>query len=592
MNIVDILSSKIRISDHIGQFVRLKAVGNNRKVGLCPFHNEKTPSFHVNDEKMFFHCFGCGIGGNVVTFASKYHKVSNGEAVKMLATQYKIQLPTIKSSARIDKLYDIHNVITDFYHKNLRKSKEAIEYLKKRGISDEVIERYKLGYSSGNVEELLEKLKAENLLQYIDDTKIIRLHNGRKVEIFHKRIIFPIMDINGRTIGWGGRSIHDTHLPKYVNSYETELFKKSNTMYGIHHALRAINTKISHKASDFGCRIIVVEGYMDVLKLASKEIYTGVAVLGTAINVEHVVKICDLAKSYPVICMDNDNAGKSAALRLAYSLIKIISKTVTAAFFSTTSEKDLDEFLHIKTSSELLAEIDKNSLSILDLVFDDICDTTQAPSKPERFAMIDSKIVEISQNILQHDFKKDCLYYLRGRLWNLKKENKNDKKPLESITTNNKTKKTLFSEAIVMDLLAFLSHNLHYLKNEKVLSVLEDLQIGDKKLQKISEAMRTYGEQYRSTYNTDEMKEVEAIFIEKREILQELNLETLLSYFELNEWKQKKEEYDKIDLSQSISDTALGTIEDFEKYAFKATFSKVTSYFKNIAKLKKRNDKF
>ncbi|AWD33189.1 DNA primase [Candidatus Fokinia solitaria] len=588
MSTIDVLTAKVRISDYIGQFVKLRASNRAEKVGLCPFHNEKTPSFNVNDEKAVFYCFACGAGGNIITFASKYHKVSAGEAVKMLAKQYNIPLSTTQSATKFNNLYDIHDTITNFYHENLRKSKVALEYLKERGLNDEVIDKYKLGYSSGDIDELLDRVKSQNLSQYIDDTKIIHTYNGKKVDFFSKRIIFPIMDTRGRTIGWGGRTMSTSHQPKYLNSRETELFKKSDSMYGMHHALRALDVK----ASDFSSKIIIVEGYMDVLKLASKGIYTGIAVLGTAINVEHVVKVCNITKSYPIICMDNDEAGKKAALRLAYSLVKVMSKDVTAAFFSAGFGKDLDEFLHTKTSSELLTEINSNTVSVLDLIFDDICSTVHAPSKPERFAMIDSKIVEVTQNISQLNFRKDCIYYLREKLWHLKREKKNTEDLPKSTIISNKIQKPFFHEAIVMDLLAFLSHNLHYLNDERVLSVLEELQISDEKLQKISEAMIAYGEQYQSVCNTHEMKEVHALLTERLKHLREFDIDTLLGYFAPNEWRQKKEEYDKIDSSQPISDTVLDIVEDFVEYNYKLTFSNANSYAKNIAILKKRTDKF
>ncbi len=304
------------IVDVISESVILKKAGTNY-FGLCPFHSEKTPSFSVNPGKQIFHCFGCSAGGNVLSYLMKYHGISFPEAIKMAARKYNIEIenanlnPSIKKEFELKEgLFRINQAVMGYFHdflKESHKAEAARAYLKKRGISEEIIREFRLGYSPegwDTVVNLFRKHKVSNKNVLQSGLVLERKQKDGFYDRFRNRIIFPIFDINMQTAGFGGR-VMDDGMPKYLNSPETPVYFKSRILYGL------------HAAKQF-CRqegfVYIVEGYFDFLSLYQHGIKNAVASLGTALTSDHV-RILKGYAARMVLVFDSDTAGISAAKR-------------------------------------------------------------------------------------------------------------------------------------------------------------------------------------------------------------------------------------------------------------------------------------
>ena len=294
------------IVDIIGEYVDLKKAGSSFK-GLCPFHNEKTPSFTVDRKKQLFHCFGCGAGGDVVSFIMQKEGLSYPDSLKYLADKAGINLVFDESPGMSEKrkrLYEINKDIMMYFYKNLLTTKAPQDYLLKRGLRSNIVNTFMLGYAKDSWDDLLNfartnDIKEEDLLEL---GLIAKSKNGKFYDKYRNRLIFPIMDTYGRIIGFGGRAIDNT-MPKYLNSPESELFKKRFNLYGL-------NIFKKQNRRD----LILVEGYMDVIALNNNGIDIAVASLGTAFTVDQA----KLAKRYAdniYICYDSDSAGIKATKR-------------------------------------------------------------------------------------------------------------------------------------------------------------------------------------------------------------------------------------------------------------------------------------
>ena len=268
------------IVDIISQYVHLKRSGRNF-FGLCPFHNEKSPSFSVSPDKQIFHCFGCGVGGNVFTFLTKIEGISFVEAVQTLAERSNIQLPTLENnrdSAKEElkaKVYKVNEFTAQFYHENLYKpeSKIAQEYIKKRKLTNETLKSFRLGFS-GKFDELYRALKKEgfNDPEILESGLVNRNDNGRYIDRYRNRLMFPICDTRGRVIAFGGRVLDDSK-PKYINSPENIVYSKGRNLFGLNVAKKG-DTK----------KLLIVEGYMDVISLHQRGITNVVAPLRNSPN--------------------------------------------------------------------------------------------------------------------------------------------------------------------------------------------------------------------------------------------------------------------------------------------------------------------
>jgi len=302
------------IADVISEYVALKKAGKNY-VGLCPFHADKAPSFTVSEEKQIFHCFGCGQGGNVFSFLMMYHSVSFPEAVRSLAKRYGIEIPTKKMSPgqkrqleEKERLFEINQKAAQYFKKNLVDGplgRSAREYLKRRQMAPEVTERFCLGYAPKGWRNLVRHFSSKGVpLDAVEKAGLIIPKSGGYYDRFRDRIMFPITDIHGRVVGFGGRSLDDS-LPKYLNSPESPIYHKSETLYGLHEAKK--------RCRQTGAAF-VVEGYFDLLALTCHGIDNVVASLGTALTRGHVRILKGYAEEVTLV-FDSDEAGVKAAHR-------------------------------------------------------------------------------------------------------------------------------------------------------------------------------------------------------------------------------------------------------------------------------------
>jgi DNA primase len=348
---LDEIKLRLKVSQVVGKSVQLKKRGKEF-IGLSPFKNEKSPSFTVNDEKEFYHCFSSGEHGNIFDFLMKTKSVGFGEAVRTLASEAGMQPHRFsnfdkKKDLRFQNYKNILKDYSDYFHRQLfqENNKDASEYLLKRGLKKNIIEEFQLGYvpwKNNFYEELLKKYTVEDInltgLYYKNDK------TGKYFDRFNSRIIFPINNIIGDTVAFGGRIIRDGKLAKYINSPETEFYKKGNMLFNLDKA------KNSRAETD---EVIIVEGYMDVVTVYSSGIKNVISNSGTAIT-ERQVELIWKFFSNPIICLDGDESGQKAALRIAEKLFPLINENNKIYFSIMPEGKDPDDYIKQKGKDGLL----------------------------------------------------------------------------------------------------------------------------------------------------------------------------------------------------------------------------------------------
>lgn len=325
------------IVDIISQYVHLTRKGRNY-FGLCPFHNEKSPSFSVSPDRQIFHCFGCGVGGNVYTFLMKIEGITFKESLEQLAERANIQLPTLENNADTAKeelkakVYKVNEFTAEFYHQNLYKptAKIAQEYVKKRKMNKETLEAYRIGYS-GKFDELYKALKAQGFgeKEILESGLVNKNDNGTYIDRYRNRLMFPICDVRGKVIAFGGRVLDDSK-PKYINSPENVVYSKGRHLFGLN-----VAKKYSEK------RIIIVEGYMDVISLHQRGITNVVGALGTALT-EQQGWLLRKSTEQVVLGFDADGAGQTAVARSMEILQKM---GCDMRVLQIEGAKDPDEFI-------------------------------------------------------------------------------------------------------------------------------------------------------------------------------------------------------------------------------------------------------
>ena len=331
------------IVDVASSYMKLKRSGNGYK-GLCPFHGEKTPSFHISPDKQLYHCFGCGAGGSVLQFIMNIENLDFVDAVKLLASKANIAIPEGDSPETSDRMhkrrqsiYKINSAAAKFYHTNLMKSDNKViqNYLIERGLERNVVTRFGIGYAPDSMDELTTHLLSEGFSESeILDSGIARRSekNGRLYDFFRNRVMFPIIDVRGNVVAFGGR-VTDKSLPKYLNSSDTVAFSKSKTLF-------ALNFAKNHCRD----RLILCEGYMDVIALHKSGFENAVATLGTALTKEHCGIISRYTKEV-LLCYDSDEAGQKATAA-AITLLKDVN--VRTKVLVINGAKDPDEYIRLK----------------------------------------------------------------------------------------------------------------------------------------------------------------------------------------------------------------------------------------------------
>lgn len=335
-NVLDEIRDRADIVDLIGEYVDLKRSGSNY-MGLCPFHSEKTPSFSVSPSKSIFKCFGCGVGGDVITFIMKRENLNFPEAVEFLAEKYNVRLSEYKDENKEardkrNRLYDINREAAMHFLNNLSSSPKAQKYLRDRGLSDKTIRAYGLGYSKDSWTDLYDHLtklgyKEEELLNL---NLVSKSKNGNYIDRFRDRVMFPIINRNNKVIAFGARGFGDAK-PKYLNSRETPIFHKGSNLFN----MNIISRESSRQ------RIILVEGYMDVISLYNSGINYSVASLGTSLTEDQAAIIKKMAKDI-YICYDSDKAGINATSR---AIDIFLSKSCKPKIIELEGGLDPDDFI-------------------------------------------------------------------------------------------------------------------------------------------------------------------------------------------------------------------------------------------------------
>lgn len=355
--LIDEIRNKNDIVDVISQYVTLKRSGRNF-FGLCPFHKEKSPSFSVSPDKQIFHCFGCGVGGNVFHFLQKIENISFLEALESLANQAGINLPTLDNAVddkliRLkSKVYKINEIAANFYHERLYKpeSKQAQDYIKKRRLDNKTLKNFLIGYS-GNFNELYMELKRQGFTEeeILASCLVNKNENGKYIDRFRRRLIFPIQDTRNRIIAFGGRVLDDSK-PKYINSPENIVYHKGRHLFGLNIAKKEEIKKI-----------IIVEGYMDAISLHQRGIHNAVASLGTALT-EQQGRLLRKSSEQIIIGYDADGAGQAATLR-GLEILQNLGCDIR--ILQIYGAKDPDEFV-TKYGPERFQKCVDNAISLVE----------------------------------------------------------------------------------------------------------------------------------------------------------------------------------------------------------------------------------
>lgn len=376
---IDDLLARLDIVDIIDARVKLKKKGKNYGA-CCPFHNEKTPSFSVSQEKQFYHCFGCGVHGNAIDFIMEFERLEFVEAIEELASFLGLEVPREQRSGAIStqpranteqkrNLYDLMSGISQFYRSQLKlsASKPAIDYLKNRGLSGEIVQKFGIGYVADEWDLVRKNFgqqkEAQDML--VTGGMLIENDKGNRYDRFRGRIMFPIRDRRGRVIGFGGRVLEDG-TPKYLNSPETPIFHKGKELYGLYEVLQAYREPP---------QVLVVEGYMDVVALAQYGVDYSVASLGTSTTGDHIQML--FRQTHTVVCCyDGDRAGKEAAWRALENALEYLKTGNTLKFLFLPDGEDPDSYIR-QHGKEAFEQLVQNATPLSTYLFDNLIEIHQ-----------------------------------------------------------------------------------------------------------------------------------------------------------------------------------------------------------------------
>jgi len=400
-NFINDLIDRTDIVDIIDSYVPLKKTGKNHKA-CCPFHDEKTPSFSVNQDKQFYYCFGCNASGTAITFLMEYLRMDFVEAVEDLASRAGMEVSREPGSSfdqtnQSVKLYELMESATKYYSDQLKNNKNnIINYLKKRNINKETAIEFELGFAPPGWDNLIINLgKSKELIEELLDTgAIIKNDRGSYYDRFRDRLMFPIRDQRGRVIGFGGRVLNNK-TPKYLNSPETRIFQKGRELYGLFQA---------RKSTKDLSELYIVEGYMDVIALAQFGIKNVVATLGTAATVEHIEKMFRITNKL-IFCFDGDEAGKRAAWRALENSLSFLKNGKQVYFIFLSSKEDPDTFVRKNGKDAFISP--KMLIPLSEFLFNSIGDNINLEVLEGRSEMINKILPFLAK--LPHDPYKDIV---------------------------------------------------------------------------------------------------------------------------------------------------------------------------------------
>ncbi len=459
---LDLIKSKILLSSEIEK--RTKIIKKGKDLWCCcPFHEEKTPSCKINDDLGSYYCFGCGAKGDIFNIYTDLYNYSFPDAVRELCSKAGIEVPeyNFKKNFKYEKIYLILEEATKWFENNLKSSDETQNYLKTRFISQETIRTFRIGFSHNPQTTLYEFLKQKGFQdQEIIESNIVKKDDNKNFrDFFYKRIIFPISNINGKIIGFGGRVLGNTN-PKYINSPESNFFKKRNILYNLNNAKTHIRKKNN---------MLICEGYMDVISLHENKIHTAVAPLGTALTEEQLSLSWKYA-SKPTIMFDGDTSGLRASYKTALMALPFLSPNKYIQFVKLPNNLDPDSYIN-EYSFHDFAKLLKNPISLVNFIFEQSSSTIDfniADNKITFDKYMDDIISTIKDNKIKYFYKNEFKNLFFNKLKSKKtKSFKIDHLPKIS---------SLYEKQIDSFIVAFLNHTkirkeiFDLLKNSKLLS--------------------------------------------------------------------------------------------------------------------------
>ena len=403
------IKQRIKVSDIVGASVQLKRRGREF-VGLSPFSKEKTPSFTINDEKGFYHCFSSGEHGNIFDFLVKVEKLNFGDAVRKLAAKagmpaFKFTKENIEVENKRKKYDEILTIALQHYQKNFSENDSVKKYAHGRGLTQEILSTFKIGYSGeyGLNVSLFSGFNQKELIEsgvFFHDEK-----NNKLIDRFKNRLIFPIFDYNNKVIGFGGRALSQNYLAKYINSPETEFFKKGFNLYNLN------NAKNENKQSGI---VFVVEGYMDAISLYQAGFKNVVATLGTAMTESHLNLVWRYFND-PVVCFDGDRSGQNAAHKISEKLIAYMKPNYSLSFLILPNGFDPDSFVRKNGRNNFESLLDQK-IDIGNFIFENNLQELQS-EQPEERAGFEKKIMDLCLLIQDSTVKKHYISFFKNKIF-------------------------------------------------------------------------------------------------------------------------------------------------------------------------------
>lgn len=579
--LIDEIRNKNDIVDIISQYVILKRSGRNF-FGLCPFHKEKSPSFSVSPDKQIFHCFGCGVGGNVFHFIEKIENLSFIETIEMLADRAGINLPTINNNVD-DKLiklksrvYDINEVTAKFYHENLYKptSKEAQNYIKRRKLDNRTLKNFLIGYS-GTFNELYIHLKEKGFSdeEILASSLVNRNENGKFIDRFRKRLMFPIQDTRNRVIAFGGRVLDDSK-PKYINSPENVVYSKGKHLFGLNVAKKEQIKKI-----------IIVEGYMDAISLHQRGVTNVVASLGTAMT-ESQGRLLRKSSEQVIIGYDADGAGQAATLR-GLEILQNLGCDIR--ILQIEGAKDPDEFVTKYGPERFLKYVD-NAISLVEYkikVLKQNLNIDNTNDKIKFLKEIAKELSKISNNIerevyidkisLEYKISKEAIYSEINKL--IYGKNDNEKKSVASKIVAPQKKVVEETDQAISKREGLIIYLLINYPSESYLKIKENISIDNIKSQRNKKILTKLYEELEKGYsNIDNILD----WFEEEEIINYLT--SIMAYdFEITEVNKCIEDILNIYLKEKLIKNRNDIINKLENKGL--TREEVANYEKQLSEV-------
>ena len=517
------IKQRIKVSDIVGASVQLKRRGREF-IGLSPFSKEKSPSFTINDEKGFYHCFSSGEHGNIFDFLVKVEKLNFGDAVRKLAAKagmpaFKFTKENIEVENKRKKYDEILTIALQHYQKNFSENDSVKKYAHGRGLTQEILSTFKIGYSGeyGLNVSLFSGFNQKELIEsgvFFHDEK-----NNKLIDRFKNRLIFPIFDYNNKVIGFGGRALSQNYLAKYINSPETEFFKKGFNLYNLN------NAKNENKQSG---NVFVVEGYMDAISLYQAGFKNVVATLGTAMTESHLNLVWRYFND-PVVCFDGDRSGQNAAHKISEKLIAYMKPNYSLSFLILPNGFDPDSFVRKNGRNNFESLLDQK-IDIGNFIFENNLQELQS-EQPEERAGFEKKIMDLCLLIQDSTVKKHYISFFKNKIFEQFSSRKaKNLKPLNK--TKELTRKiTRYSsfELKEFSLMYLFLNNIQILKNQS--EKLSIINFHNK--------------------NLEELKKVLINILEKIETFKEFNL---LKHLEENNFGQIIKDINEFSSIKGISE--------------------------------------